>query len=292
MIYKHFDIKLNLTEGCDDKQQAGVDFYILDTPESMTAIKERPLVIVCPGGAYAYRSQRESEPVVMKFLAAGYHCALMQYSVAPAKWPAAARELAHAVAIAREHAGEWKLKSDAVFVNGYSAGGHLAATLGTIWNDPLFYQEFDEEIPENTAEDRPIWRPDGMILGYPVITMFEKTHQGSRENLLGEKAEEAAARAMAAMEKRVTEATVPAFIWHTKEDGSVPVENSLYYALALQEKGIAYELHVFEKGGHGLSLSNLLTATGENQLVAANEPWIDLAITWVKGRVGKLSSLE
>lgn len=291
MIYKKYDINLREKEGVDEKQQASVTFYLLDTPESMTLIKERPLVIVCPGGGYEYKSQRESEPVVMKFLAAGFHCALMNYSCAPAKWPAAARELAHAVVIARENAADWHVKADAIFVNGYSAGGHLAACLSTIWNDPVFYQEFDEAIPENTEEDRPVWRPDGAILAYPVITMLEKTHAGSRDNLLGKDAGPELLESKS-LEKRVTKATVPAFIWATKEDGSVPVENSMSYACALQRENIPFELHIFEKGGHGLSLANLLTATGTGHLIPADEVWTDMAITWLKGRVGKLSPLE
>lgn len=289
MLLKNYEISLNRQDGVDKNQKASVDFYILDTPEQMTAIRKRPMVLVCAGGAYLYRSKREGEPVIMQFLARGYHCALVHYSVAPAKWPCAARELAHAIAIARRNAEEWNIKEDSVFVCGFSAGGHLVATLGTIWDDPLFYEEFG--IPQETPAEKVPWRPDGSVLGYPVITMLENTHAGSRDNLLSENAAREMLE-MASMEKRVTKSTVPSFIWHTKTDGSVPVANSLDYAKALEANGIPYSLKLYESGCHGLSLCNELTATGPEHIVPENAGWINLAADWIKERAGKLSPFE
>lgn len=293
MIYKTFEINLNKRDGIDPQQKPTVDYYILDTPDEMTAIRKRPMVLVCAGGAYLYRSKREGEPVIMKFLARGYHCALVHYSVTPAKWPCAARELAHAVKIAREHAEEWNIKTDSVFVCGFSAGGHLASTVATIWDDPLFFEEFGCERPENLLgkKEEILWRPDGAILGYPVITMLENTHEGSRDNVLGQGASRERLE-MASMEKRVTKASVPCFIWHTKTDGAVPVANSVDYAKALEANGIPYKLKLYETGGHGLSLCNELTSTAADQIVPANADWIDLAADWVKERAGQLSPFE
>ncbi len=295
MIYKTYDINLNKQEGVDPLQKPTADFYILDTPEQMTAIRKRPMVLVCAGGAYLYRSKREGEPVIMQFLARGYHCALVHYSVTPAKWPCAARELAHAVAIARENAEEWNVKEDAIFICGFSAGGHLVSTLATIWNDPLFFEEFGLDYDEKYAGltyDSPEaakipWKPDGSILGYPVITMLENTHADSRDNLLSKGADRER-REMASMEKRVTKATVPSFIWHTKTDGSVPVANSLDYAKALETHGVPCILKLYETGCHGLSLCNELTATGAEHIVPENAGWINLASDWVKERSGNL----
>lgn len=299
MIYKTFEINLNKQDGVDPLQKPTVDFYILDTPEQMTAIRKRPMVLVCAGGAYLYRSRREEEPVIMQFLARGYHCARVNYSVGPAKWPCAARELAHAVAIARENAEEWHVKEDSIFICGFSAGGHLVSTLATIWNDPLFFEEFGqkydtcfENMPFDASETAKIkWKPNGSILGYPVITMLENTHGDSRDSLLGKDAG-IERRTMASMEKRVTKATVPSFIWHTKTDGSVPVANSLDYVSALEANGIPHTLKLYETGCHGLSLCNELTATGKEHIVPENAGWINLAADWVKERSGKLSPFE
>ncbi len=283
MKYEKFDIVLNKTEGATDFKPS-VTFYILDTIKEMTMIEARPLVIVCPGGGYGYKSPREGEPVAMQYLAAGFHTAILDYSVAPARYPSSARELAHAVAIAREHAKEWKIAENGIYVSGFSAGGHLAATLSTIWDDDIFFEEFGKTRADYSDIKAVPWRPDGAVLCYPVVTLLEYTHGGSRDNLLGEGASREKLEALS-MECRVTKNTVPAFLFHTGADESVPVENSLNYVAALRKAGIPFEFHVFEKGGHGLSLCNELSSAYENQNVPANTPWIDLAITWVKGRI-------
>ena len=200
-------------------------------------------------------------------------------------WPASARELAHAVVIAREHAAEWNVLENGIFVCGFSAGGHLACSLATMWDDPVFYEEF--AYYNNTmglAKDAAPWKPDGSVLGYPVVTTLKYTHEGSRDNVCGKDASEERIESLA-LEKRVTAKTVPSFLFHTFEDGSVPAENSINYVLALRKHHIPCEFHLFEKGGHGLSLCNELTSVYDGQLVPEDTVWIDLAVTWVKGRI-------
>ncbi len=282
MRYEHFDIVLNFKDGCDPDFNPSVNYYILDTVDSMTSIKARPMVIVCAGGAYAYKSLREAEPVAMQFMAAGFHAAVLDYSVAPAMWPCAARELAHAVTIARKNAKEWNVLENGIFVCGFSAGGHLACSLATMWDDPVFYKEF-EGLAKPGDPFAP-WRPDGAVLGYPVVTTLEFTHKDSRDNICGKDASKERIESLA-LERRVTDKTVPAFIFHTFEDGAVPCENSINYVLALRKHNIPCEFHLFEKGGHGLSLCNALTSVYDGQIVPEDEIWIDLAITWVKGRI-------
>lgn len=126
-----------------------------------------------------------------------------------------------------------------------------------------------------------MWKPDGMILSYPVITMGEFTHEESRELLLGKDFTEKQVEETS-MEKRVSEKTVPAFLWHTQEDPSVPVENSLQFAVALRKYRVPFELHVFEKGDHGLSLCDDTVTNGMMEFPDGNSLWVDLALKWLK----------
>lgn len=249
--------------------------YLLAACDDMPEKTEKPMVIVCPGGAYRFRSNRENEPIAMKLLAAGIHVGVLNYSVAPYRYPTAALQLAQAVREARRHAAEWHVIPDQVYVMGFSAGGHLACTLGTLWDDAVFHRALGQPVD---------WRPDAQILCYPVVTMGEFTHAGSRDNLLGE---DAGAEQVAALclERRVTASAAPAFLWHTQEDGSVPVENSLQYACALRRAAVPFELHIYEKGGHGLSTCDRLTANKPEGIVPDNADWIEHAIRFVERRM-------
>ena len=162
-------------------EPAKLDLYLLDLSEKF-ADRERPLVLICPGGAYSYTSDREAEPVALAFSAMGYHAAVLHYSCAPAKFPAALVELAQSVALIRSRAADWHILSDEITVCGFSAGGHLAACLGAYWKSP-----FLKEAAELPAA---LMKPDGLLLGYPVITAGEHCHRESIENLLGRKAED------------------------------------------------------------------------------------------------------
>ena len=157
------------------EKYADLALFLLPASESLPHRAEKPLVLVCPGGAYSYCSDREAEPIAAKYLAAGFHAAVLRYHCAPAVFPTALLELAWSVKTIRKFAKQWHVNPDAVFVCGFSAGGHLAASLGTLWNE-TFLQK---------ALGNGEWMPNGQILGYPVITMGEYTHQGSRENLIG-----------------------------------------------------------------------------------------------------------
>lgn len=148
------------------------------------AISARPLVLVCPGGGYVGTCDREGEPLAMQFLAMGYHAAVLKYSCAPAVFPTALAELACSVRLIREHAQEWHVEPRKIIVLGCSAGGHLAASLGVFWKRDFLAQFLGAEDC-----DRSVFRPDGMILCYPVITSGEFAHRGSFENLLGEQEE-------------------------------------------------------------------------------------------------------
>ncbi len=269
--------------GCSAPEApAELRVYILPHTESISMVKDRPMVIVVPGGAYQYCSDREAEPIALRFLAMGMHAAILRYSCAPARYPVAALELARSVQLCREHAEEWHIRTDAIAVCGFSAGGHLAGTVGTLWKDPVFARTLG-------PGDGRAWRPDLQVLCYAVLTMGSHTHEGSRYNLLGEEKEKGNQLFRTeelSLETRVDQDTPPAFLWHTGEDGSVPVENSLMYAAACRRNGVPFELHVFETGGHGLSACDWQTAQGTEQLVPDNTSWMELAGRFIMRHAG------
>ncbi len=246
--------------------------YILDSI-SVAPDKKRPAVIICPGGGYSRKSDRESEPIAMQFLSMGCHAFIMDYSVAPSHFPTAVRELAEAVAIVREHGEQWQVDTSRIIVTGFSAGGHLACSLGVFWNQPMVYDALGREAAEV--------RPDGMILAYPVITGGPFRHEGSFEMLLGEEATQKD-RDQVSLENFVSEKTPKAFIWHTVTDDAVPVESSLLLASAMRKHNVNFEMHIYPAGCHGLSLASEETGGTDQRL---NEPqcqsWISLVKTWI-----------
>lgn len=245
--------------------EAAAYTYILDSG-SEHPDRLRPLVVVCPGGGYQMTADREAEPIAMQLNAMGMHVLLLRYSVAPARFPVALTQLAKCVALARDNAGDWRVDPAKVYVMGFSAGGHLAGSLGTLWNKGAI------DIGREPAD----YRPDGMVLCYPVISSGECRHAGSFQNLCGE--DEALRRAMS-LETRVDAETPRCFLWHTQEDDGVPVENSLLMAGALRKHGVPFELHVYEKGRHGLSLNNAEIGDPAVPNVAG---WIGLAGEWIR----------
>lgn len=242
------------------------------------AVDDRPLVLICPGGAYAHTSNREGEALAMQFLAMGYHAAVLKYSCAPAVYPTALTELAKSILLIRQNAAEWHVNPEQIIVLGCSAGGHLAASMGVFWNE-----EFLLEALELSKEEQELLRPAGLILCYPVITSGEFAHQRSIENLLGEKKDLLWDKM--SLERRVSSKTPPAFIWHTGTDGTVPVENSLLFVSALRKAGVSVEFHMYPCGGHGLSLANRLTDSRSGGAVQKEcTSWISLVHTWMEHR--------
>ena len=263
-------------------QQAGPAVLTVYMQEALSVAPERrrPVVIVVPGGAYAFCSDREKEPVAMRFLAMGYHACVLDYSVAPSRFPVALQELALAVATVRQRADQWHVDPHKVFVCGFSAGGHLACSLGTLWDREFVWEPVRGLLESGAAGIR----PDGLILCYPVITSGEYCHGGSFLNLLGEEADQNQ-RDLVSLEKQVTAAMPPVFLWHTVSDESVPVENSLLLASALRRAGISFEMHLYPRGGHGLSLATEETAgTRPNSVEPSCQNWISLVQSWL-GRV-------
>lgn len=254
--------------------QATADLYLPDNYPDIDVERKRPTVIICPGGSYRFTSRREAEPVALNFIAKDFNAIVLNYSCAPALFPASLCELAWCVKTVKENACNWNVDTDKIFICGFSAGGHLTASFATLWNNQIIknvFPKYDLSVA-------------GTILCYPVITSGEKAHRGSFLNLLGEKATDTKALLQVSLEKQVSSSTPPAFIWHTVEDNVVPVENSILYASALKENNIPFEMHLFPRGPHGLSLCtkavynpDKMPSRGEE-----NNIWFDLAIAWIK----------
>lgn len=270
MIYK--EIPLSVPGSAD---YARMSVYIQDTPyDGSLKVKKRPLILICPGGAYEFTSYREGEPVALHYLDRGYHACVLHYSTAPHRFPIQVLEVGQAIKTIGEHAGEWKVDMDRVVVQGASAGGHLAASYGIFWNHDFMKEELQIEAEK--------LKPSGIMLSYPVITSDTRyAHMGSFENLLGREGLKDAEKV--SIEKQVTEMTPPCFIWHTAEDKTVPVENSFLMASALHEKNIPVELHIFPEGEHGLSLASPIVERENGSGVQAEcARWVTLADAWLE----------
>ena len=236
--------------------------------------RTRRAVVMCPGGGYRFTSEREAEPVALQLLAADFCVFVLHYSVAPARYPVALTQLAAAVQYVRDHAERYYVNKDKVAVMGYSAGGHLAASLGVRWNEPW--------LAEQLGTTPQTLRPDGMVLCYPVISGGEFRHQGTFENLTG--SSDSADWEAQSLEKLVHSGTPKAFLWHTFTDAVVPVENSVLFFSALRRCGIPSELHIYPDGPHGLSLATDLTiAPGRPDLLRPDVAnWLEMVVRWLK----------
>ncbi len=247
--------------------------YIQDSSKVMM-VKERPFIVICPGGGYTSVAIREGEPLAVRFLAMGYHVAVLRYSYTPAVYPTALLELAAAFKLINSHAEDWNVRTDQIYVLGCSAGGHLAASLGMFWHEPW--------LAEKTGVTNEVIRPAGMILCYPVINMPEVF---SQTLLLGQDTEEM--RERLSLEKQVTEHTPEAFIWHTYSDEVVPVENSLMLIAAMRNYQIPVEFHMYPQGEHGLAAADELTQHANGSKFQKEcQSWLELVRTWLSKRTG------
>ena len=227
-------------------------------------------MLVIAGGAYAFVSQREKEPLALFYLSKSFQAFTLDYSVAPhASYPYQLIEGCMAMAYIRENAEKLCVDPEHVASIGFSAGGHLCAMLATLYKEKV--------VEEFLGESSKLCRPDAVILSYPVISSSDCAHKGSIMNLSGGREE---LFEKISLENQVDKDSSPAFIWATADDGAVPVENSLLMAMAYKKAGVPFELHVFESGIHGLSLCN-------REVNTINEPaskWAEMAVTYLRRR--------
>ncbi|MBQ9735392.1 MAG: alpha/beta hydrolase [Clostridia bacterium] len=253
-----------------------------DKPEVYLKAYETPFadpfadaLLILPGGGYGFVSMdREGDPMAVAFSALGFRTFVLNYSVLEgARFPAPLVEASVAMHYIKANAKKYGIDPERVFVLGFSAGGHLAASLGTLWR--RVWREEKLDMPEGAN------RPAGMILSYPVISWFEGTHKGTFYHAMGREDFTEEEIAAISLDQQVSEETCPAFLWHTADDPGVSVENSLKMASALAKAGIYHEMHIFPHGGHGLA-----TATRVTVGVAESDPriarWPALAAEWMK----------
>lgn len=252
--------------------KAYVDCYI---PEIMTEItlerEYRPCLLVCPGGAYEFVSTREAEPVALHFLSEGYCVFVVRYSDQPCCFPQQLLEVAGAMEILYAHAEEWKCDTKDVALMGFSAGGHLAAQYANRYNCP--------EVRAVFPESKPVQKN---VLCYPVITDDPAYyHELTIKNFVGHTPTERNEKGCAC-ELQISDQTPPTFLWHTKTDAVVPVQNSLIYARELAERGIDFELHIYPFGEHGLSTVDELCCAGLDDKTKVCHQWLTDCKRWLK----------
>jgi acetyl esterase/lipase len=272
MLHERIEIK-------HEQETATLLTYILDNSPKIDPNRKRPMIVICPGGGYVHTSDREGEPVAIRLNAMGYHACVLKYSVKPAVFPAALCQLARVIEMIREYKDEWNVDPNKIIVMGFSAGGHLTASLGVFWNK--------EYLTELLSVNKDQIKPNGLILSYPVITSGEYAHRGSFQALLGHQSEDEEMLNLLSLEKQVTSETPPTFLWHTNSDIAVPVENSFLFAEALLKNKVPLEMHIYPQGVHGLSLGTEETKAIDNELTLQPEVanWIEMAGRWVKGLI-------
>lgn len=235
----------------------------------------RPAIVIFPGGGYEFVSKRESEPIAHVFMAAGYSVFVVWYTVAPhCHTVNPLLDAAAAVAYVRNNADRFYIDPTKVAVCGFSAGGHLAAYISTCWHKPI--------IHEALGIDNALCRPDAMILGYPVITATNPTHDGSFLALTSSAAPSKEELQAVSIENLVDSRTPQAFIWHTSTDDAVHIRNSMLLGEALGKYNIPFEMHIFPKGLHGLSNATRETSPGGSELyhLPYVTRWTEFVVRW------------
>ena len=240
--------------GNTDEDKPSITIYPADSAKATGAA-----VVVCPGGGYQMLAMdHEGKQIALWLNGYGVSAFVLKYRLGPRyHHPAMMQDVQQAMRMVRSRAAEFKVRPDRIGVWGFSAGGHLASTAATHFE----------------TKDGVSSRPDFAILAYPVITMKEFTHQGSRRNLLGDNPDPALVDMMS-NETQVTAQTPPTFIFFTSDDGAVPVQNGIMFYEALRKAGVPAEMHIFRSGPHGVGL-------------APDDPdlswWPKLLAEWMRG---------
>jgi len=232
----------------------------------------RAAIVICPGGGYGHLANHEGDHYARWLNELGIAGFVLKYRLGSHGYrhPVMMQDVTRAIRLVRLRSADWKLDSQSVGVMGSSAGGHLASTLLT---------HFDSgKADAADPVERQSSRPNLVVLCYPVVTMTDPfTHAGSRRNLLGTNPPNALVMELSA-ELQVTSNSPPCFVWHTFEDKAVPVENSLQLATALRRVGVPVDLHIYERGAHGLGLGS------RDFDPTKRHPWVGNCEFWLKQR--------
>lgn len=295
--------KITLIEGRAD---VTLTTYLLDDSPEMLNGKLRPAVIVCPGGAYLGCSDREGEPVALRFNAMGYHAFVLRYSVysegkgwgaidknpQPKEWlthPAPMRDIARAMLEIRKNAAKWLVDMDKIALCGFSAGAHNCAMYSVYWDKPVVAEPFGAD-PKDL-------KPAATILAYTLSDYvfmkeeYEKMDPAGKGlfdlaslAFLGTTEPDEATLDAVSPARHADKNTPPMFLWSTYGDGLVPIRHTTLMADGLARAEVPFEVHIFEKGEHGLSLADQSTAMDKSQIDPNAAKWAPLAQAWLEKR--------
>ena len=271
-LYEYF--KIEKPEGA----RGVLTTYIRDLSPEIDLERKAPAMLVIPGGGYYMVSDREAEPVAMRYLALGFNAFVLDYSVAEdsaLKYPYQIAEAAMAMAYLRINAENLNIDPEKIAAVGFSAGGHLCAMLGSFHNCPETGKVFKPTV---------CVKPNAVVLGYPVISSnISFAHIGSFINLCGEENKELMKKVDVL--NLIDENSTPAFIWSTFNDNVVPCQNAIEAALKYKESGVPVSLHVFGKGEHGLSVADATVYKADKALkeMSVSVPeWVRLSVEWLE----------
>ena len=235
--------------------------------------KQKPAVIIFPGGGYSITYDGEAEPIALHFTSAGVAAFIVRYSCAPAVFPQALCEGLWVVGYVRDHAKEYGIDPTNIATLGFSAGGHLCGCTGTLWNQDFLKEYLSGELSH--------YRPDKMVLCYPVLQNHDVHHHGSFENLLGEKVNDPEMLKLTSLDLHVDDNTPPSFFWMTFED-DFALPNALPFITNMTKHGRPVEVHVYPHGAHGLCTADYVTRPecAFMEKLAPNE-WMNEAVRFL-----------
>ena len=232
-------------------------------------------MLVIPGGAYAFWSEREGEPVALRYYAAGFDCFVLEYDIAPVSYPAQILQAGMAMLYLRKEAEALSIDPAHIAAVGFSAGGHLCGCISYLWDDAALRAAFGEECARI--------RPDAAILSYPVVSADkEVSHADSFRNFCGN----AVSPQKYSLEKHIRPAAPPTFVWATSQDALVPPQNALLLYASLLRQGVAAELHLFDRGPHGMSVcaEDVAFADWDKDAMAHAAHWLPLSLEFLRAR--------
>lgn len=287
--------------------QVTLTTYVLTDSKDLLNGKKRPAMLICPGGAYLHCTDRESEPVALRFAAMGYHAFVLRYNVYSEAtdsfedifggkklevrprtvYPAPIHDIAKAMTYINDHSGEWVVDTEKIGLCGFSAGGHNVLNFSVKYDKPIITDVFDAEKV----------KPALVIAGYPIsdyVFMNQYLHEKdpgglgvfkiSNLSLFGEELPNEDKLTDMSPSCQVTSSTPPMFLWGTAGDKTVPIQHSTMMATALAAKGIPFELHIYEEGDHGLALATQATSQSREELNEIASDWINAAEIWLEKR--------
>ncbi|GLT15909.1 alpha/beta hydrolase [Vibrio algivorus] len=260
-----------------DDKRVSLTSYIQPQCNELPNQTALPALIIFPGGGYKMLSERESEPVAFSWLAKGYNVFILRYSIQEyAAFPQPMLDAFKAITHVRQQYQHYNIDPDKIALLGFSAGGHLAASVGTLWNREEYQRLAGVEGEEH--------KPNALVLAYPVITTdwMKLNIEANLKNILRDKFDDPKMISTVTCHRNVGTHTPPTFLFHTTEDQSVPASDSLKFAAALDDNQIPYELHIFQRGPHGISRANALTDDGTGLKIEPEvQCWGDLCSAWL-----------